>query len=77
MDGDGDGVTEAPASAQADVGIAIGAGTDVAIASAGVVIAADDPRAAVSVAALSAATYRKMAQRWWAGGYNLLAVPDG
>lgn len=56
-------------------GIAIGAGTDVAIASAGVILASDDPRSVVSVIELSQASYRKMKQNlWWAAGYNLLSV---
>src|SRR3546814_3627374 len=72
----GDGGNDAPALARADGGIAIGAGTDVAIESAGLILASTDPRAVVGIIRLSKAAYRKSLQNlWWAAGYNVVAIP--
>ena len=72
----GDGVNDAPAMLTADVAIAIGAGTHVAVEAGDVVLVRSDPRDVPRIIALSRASYRKMMQNlWWAGGYNIIAIP--
>jgi P-type Cu2+ transporter len=71
-----DAVRPESREAVAELGVAIEAGTDVAIESAGIVLAANDPRGVLGIIRLSQASYRKMLQNLgWATGYNLLAVP--
>jgi hypothetical protein len=53
-----------------------GAGTDVARASAGIVLAKNDPRDVARIVKLSDTSYRKMRQNLaWAVGYTVIALP--
>lgn len=72
----GDGINDAAALTQADLGIAIGSGSNIAIDSADIVLAHNDPMGVVHAYQISKAVIKNIHQNlFWAFLYNILGIP--